>query len=592
MSLTLVIGGTRSGKSAHAERLALATGLPVRYVATAAADDPSMAARIAAHVARRPAAWTTRVQAGPLLADGFEASAGECVLLDGVGAWIATALHAAGAFDGSDDELLGRAREQVLAEVDRAVRAAGGAGAAIIVAEQAGDGLLPPDRGSRAWLDVLGEATQRFAAAAVRVEVVVAGRVMALDADGAGRAGQGRGGAGAPARLGDDGAGALERVGDDGAGALEDALLRASADPAAGDLRHHGDRDVRPGDADPAAGDLRHHGDRDVRPGDADHAVNVVAGGPPEWLREALRGALDDDVSRYPDERDATVALAALHGREPAEILACNGAAEALWLLPAALRPRLAACVHPGFTESEAALRAHGVAVVRVLRDPERNFALDPQAVPDEADLVIVGNPASPSGTLDPAHAILALRRPGRVVVVDEAFMDLVPGEPGSLVRERLDGVIVVRSITKVLAIPGLRAGYAVAAAPLVARLRDVKPPWSANALALAALAATARRPEELAKIADRAHAERDDLAGRLHTVRGLRTWPSAANFCLVEVADGPGLVAALRERGIAVRPAASFPGLGPGHVRLTARAPAENARLVEAMEAALARCT
>jgi histidinol-phosphate/aromatic aminotransferase/cobyric acid decarboxylase-like protein len=247
--------------------------------------------------------------------------------------------------------------------------------------------------------------------------------------------------------------------------------------------------------------------------------------------------------------------------------------------------------VHPAFTESEAALRAHGIPVVRVQRDPDRNFALDPGAVPRHADLVIAGNPASPSGTLDPAHALRALRRPGRVVVVDEAFMDLVAGERGSLVRERLHDVIVVRSLTKALAIPGLRAGYAVAPQPLAERLRAVRQPWSANALALAALVATARRPHALGALAERVAAERDDLARRLSAVHGLRSWPSAANFCLVEVADGPALVAALRARSIAVRPAASFPGLGPGHVRLTAREPAANALLVTAIEEALAAC-
>jgi histidinol-phosphate/aromatic aminotransferase/cobyric acid decarboxylase-like protein/adenosyl cobinamide kinase/adenosyl cobinamide phosphate guanylyltransferase len=542
MTLTVVIGGTRSGKSAHAERLALTGGLPVRYVATADGADPAMADRIEAHVARRPATWTT-VQSGPSLADAFAGSEESCVLLDGLGPWIATALHAAGAFDNPD--VLPAVRENVLGQVDRAVRAAGRARAAIVVAEQAGAGLLPPDAASRAWLDLLGEATQRFAAHATRVELVVAGRALAL-------------GAATPAV--------------EGARSAEGTAVGAGAPRPARDL-----------------GALRHHGDRDVRPGDADHAVNVVAGGPPSWLRDALQHALDTQVTRYPDEREATIALADLHGRDPGEIVVTNGAAEALWLLPAALRPRLAACVHPGFTESEAALRAHGIPVVPVLRDPAENFALDPTRVPDEADLVVVGNPASPSGTLDPAHAIRALRRPGRTIVVDEAFMDLVSGEPGSLVRERLDDVIVVRSITKVLAIPGLRAGYAVAAAPLARRLEDVRPPWSANALALAALAATARRPEALAEIAERVTAERDDLAARLAGVRGLRTWPSATNFCLVEVADGPALVVALRARDIAVRAAASFPGLTPNHVRLTARDPERNARLVAAIEDALA---
>ena len=542
MTLTVVIGGTRSGKSAHAERLALASCLPVRYIATADSHDLTMATRIDAHIARRPKAWTT-LQAGPTLAEAFAGSAGACVLLDGLGAWIASALHVAGAFAPTDESVLARVRDAVLGHVDGAVRAATQAGAAIIVAEQAGEGLLPPDAASRAWLDLLGEATQRFAAQADRVQLVVAGRVLTI-------------------------AGASDQRGVDPVDVLD------------------GGRACDLGQAE-----LRHHGDRDVQPGDADHAVNVIAGGPPAWLRDALQRALGADVSRYPDERDAIGALAALHGRGPDEIVACNGATEALWLLPAGLRPRLAACVHPGFTESEAALRAHGVPVVRVMRDLDRGFALDPAVVPAGADLVVVGNPASPSGTLDPAHALLALRRPGRVVVVDEAFMDLVPGEPGSLVRERLHDVVVVRSLTKALAIPGLRAGYAVAVAPLAARLRAVRPAWSANALALAALAATARRPGALVEIAERAAAERDDLARRLGAVAGLRSWPSVTNFCLVEVGDGPALVAALRARSIAVRPAASFPGLGPQHIRLTAREPERNALLVEAIEEALAAC-
>jgi histidinol-phosphate/aromatic aminotransferase/cobyric acid decarboxylase-like protein/adenosyl cobinamide kinase/adenosyl cobinamide phosphate guanylyltransferase len=589
MPLSVVIGGTRSGKSAHAERLALRSGLPVRYVATADGSDRAMAERIAAHRARRPPSWAT-IEAGRVLADAFAGSAGVCVLLDGLGPWIATALHDAGVFgEAPAPDLLARVRADVLHQVDRALDAARGAGAAIVVAEQAGEGLLPPDAATRAWLDLLGEATQRFAARAARVELVVAGRALVLSGEGHEVGGELR----APAAAAD----AAARAGAATTGAAPaDHAGRARADNAdVAATPDHAARARACARADSAdagqAADLRHHGDRDVRPGDADHAVNVVAGGPPPWLREALRDALDTRVDRYPDDREATAALADLHGREPSEIVACNGAAEALWLLPAALRPRLAACVHPGFTEAEGALRAHGVPVVRVHRDPNHDFALDPAAIPPEADLVIAGNPASPSGTLDPAHALLALRGPGRVVVVDEAFMDVVPGEPGSLVRERLDDVVVVRSLTKVLAIPGLRAGYAVAAAQIAQRLRAVRPPWSANALALAALVATARHPGALAAIAEQVAAERDDLVARLAAVPGLRTWPSAANFCLIEVADGPALVAALRARAIAVRPAASFPGLGAGHIRITARAPRANALLVEAIEEALVAC-
>jgi histidinol-phosphate/aromatic aminotransferase/cobyric acid decarboxylase-like protein len=330
--------------------------------------------------------------------------------------------------------------------------------------------------------------------------------------------------------------------------------------------------------------DLRHHGDRDVTAGLRDHAVNVLSGGPPEWLHTALHAALDRAAERYPDERPAAAALAALHGRDPDEIVITNGAAEALWLLPAALAPRHAVCVHPGFTESEAALRAHGIHVTRCLRDVEDRLALEPDAIGPDADLVIAGNPASPCGTLHPSSALRALRSPGRVVVVDEAFMTMVPGEPMSLARERLDDVIVVRSLTKLLSIPGLRAGYAIAPAHLADRLRAVRPAWSANALALAALEAACAHPHELARAAERAHREGADLTARLATVDAVRVWPTATNFCLIAAPDGPGVHRALLERGFAVRHAATFPGLGAEHLRITARGPEENAAVVGAL--------
>jgi len=108
------------------------------------------------------------------------------------------------------------------------------------------------------------------------------------------------------------------------------------------------------------------------------------------------------------------------------------------------------------------------------------------------------------------------------------------------------------------------------------------------NVVALAALAAVARRPQSFVAAAARATAERGDLAGRLAAIPGVRTWPSSANFCLVEVADGPRVAEALGARGIAVRPAASFPGLGPSHIRITARDPAANARLAQALNEVL----
>jgi precorrin-6B C5,15-methyltransferase / cobalt-precorrin-6B C5,C15-methyltransferase len=180
MTLTLVTGGTRSGKSARAEALAAATGRPVRYIATADPADPSMGARIAAHVARRPAGWAT-VQAPPRLADALDPDDGSCVLVDGLGGWLACALEAGGAFETGAGETAARVREAVLADLDALGAAAARIGRdVIVVAEEAGQGMLPGDRGARVWLDLLGESVQRLAARAQRVELVVAGRPVAL----------------------------------------------------------------------------------------------------------------------------------------------------------------------------------------------------------------------------------------------------------------------------------------------------------------------------------------------------------------------------------------------------------------------------
>jgi histidinol-phosphate/aromatic aminotransferase/cobyric acid decarboxylase-like protein len=334
---------------------------------------------------------------------------------------------------------------------------------------------------------------------------------------------------------------------------------------------------------------LSHHGDSDVRPGEADHAVNVLAGDPPEWVLAAIAEALSGRVTRYPDERAAVAAIAALHGRTPDEVVLTNGATEAMWLLGAALKPRLSAITQPAFTETELALIAAHLPVAHVQRDPEAGFALDPSAVPPAATLLMLANPASPDGTLHDREQVLALRAPGRTLVVDEAFMAMVPGEPGSLAGERLDDVIVLRSLTKLLSVPGLRVGYALAPAPLARALRAVRPPWSVNAFALAVLVAAAGHRTECADLAVRAAAEGRDLAARLSAIPGVRIWPAATNYRLVQVVNGDQVRAGLHARGLAVRGAGSFRGLTADHLRITARDPERNAVLAAVLAELLA---
>jgi histidinol-phosphate aminotransferase len=254
------------------------------------------------------------------------------------------------------------------------------------------------------------------------------------------------------------------------------------------------------------------------------------------------------------------------------EVLLTAGAAEAFVLLARVLAPRRAVVVHPQFTEPEAALRAAGHEVERVILS--KDFTLDPALVPEDADLVVVGNPTNPTSVLHPSEAVAALARPGRTVVVDEAFMDVVPGEPESLASRLPTGVAVIRSLTKTWGLAGLRARYVLADPHLVGRLAEAQPLWAVSTPALVAVEACSS-PEAVAEAeawAAELGRERDRLAAEL-TGRGLYVVPEArASFLCLCVPDALGIRALLRQRGYAVRRGDTFPGLGSDWLRIAVR--------------------
>jgi histidinol-phosphate aminotransferase len=316
----------------------------------------------------------------------------------------------------------------------------------------------------------------------------------------------------------------------------------------------------------------RYHGDRAAEPGMLDFAVNVRAGQPPAWLLRLLAARLPD-LARYPggaDERAAVQAVAARHGRAADEVLPLAGAAEGFALL-ANLRPTRAALVAPSFTEPHVALSAAGVRVRHVVLKPP--FGLAGVRLPEEADLVVVGNPTNPTSVLHTREQVLALRRPGRIVVVDEAFADAVPGEPESLAGESLPDVLVLRSLTKTWSLAGLRVGYALGAPELLARLASRRAHWPVGTLQLAAIAACCA-PDAVAEA--RAGAERLS-ALRAEQVAGLRSLgidvvDGRAPFVLFTVDDAELVRKRLHVRGIAVRRCDTFVGLDGRYLRAAVR--------------------
>jgi len=339
------------------------------------------------------------------------------------------------------------------------------------------------------------------------------------------------------------------------------------------------------------AHDLRHHGDTEVGDGLVDLAVNVRAGTPPPWLRSLLATALTG-LAAYPDGLAARAAVARRHRRPVGEVLLTAGAAEAFVLLARTVRPRRAVVVHPQFTEPEAALRDAGHTVERLVLRPEDGFRLDPAAVPDDADLVMIGNPTNPTSVLHPAADLAALARPGRVLVVDEAFADTVPGEAESLAgRSDLPGLVVLRSLTKTWGLAGLRIGYVLAPARIVDALSAAQPLWPVSTPALVAAEACCS-PAALAEAEEAARRTAEDrayLLARLAELPSILTYGQpAASFVLIRMPDAAAVRERLRRTGFAVRRGDTFPGLGPDWLRIAVRDKATLDAFFEALIALL----
>ncbi|WP_225653360.1 Rv2231c family pyridoxal phosphate-dependent protein CobC [Streptomyces pseudogriseolus] len=336
-----------------------------------------------------------------------------------------------------------------------------------------------------------------------------------------------------------------------------------------------------PTEPEPGSGhDLRHHGDAEVRDDGGtlvDLAVNVRAGTPPAWLREHVAASLTG-LAAYPDGRAARAAVAARHGLPVERVLLTAGAAEAFVLLARALKVSRPVVVHPQFTEPEAALRDAGHTVDRVLLWETDGFRLDPAAVPEDADLVVIGNPTNPTSVLHPADALVRLARPGRTLVVDEAFMDAVPGEREALAgRTDVPGLVVLRSLTKTWGLAGLRVGYVLADPETVARLERAQPLWPVSTPALAAAEACVA-PAALAEAEKAARGIAADRACLLAGLRdlashGLRAVsPAEAPFVLVRVPNAAAVRRRLRTLGYAVRRGDTFPGLNEEWLRVAVR--------------------
>jgi threonine-phosphate decarboxylase len=327
-----------------------------------------------------------------------------------------------------------------------------------------------------------------------------------------------------------------------------------------------------------------------------DFSASINPLGPPASARKGFQKSYTD-ISRYPDPygEELKQALAKRHEMKPAEILIGNGSTQLIYLLCLALRPRKALVVGPAFSEHANALMLAGAKVGFFSLTAEVDFKFSTEdfiaAWEKAPDLGFLTTPNSVTGQLIPRAEIekiaccALLKR--RFLVIDEAFIDFVERESvKQLVREN-PYLIVLRSLTKYYALPGLRLGYLLAHSRRVAQLAAHLEPWSVNGPAQkVALACLADRSFGL-KTERWLQRERNFLARALIRLKGFEPYPSSTNFLLVRIANGSGalkLRAFLLHKKILIRACNSFAGLGSDHFRVVVRRRKDNRLLLDAL--------
>ena len=329
-----------------------------------------------------------------------------------------------------------------------------------------------------------------------------------------------------------------------------------------------------------------------------DCSANLNPLGMPPQVGEAAAAAAAQ-AAPYPDPlcRALRAAIAAHDGVAPEQVLCGSGAAELIFRLAFALRPRRALVTAPTFSEYEGALSSAGCAVARHLLRRERNFDVDEgllEAIGPDTELVFLCTPNNPTGRLIDQELLLAAadkcRGLGAVLAVDECFLPLACGGPGLapwLVE--YPNLLLLRAFTKSYAMAGLRLGYALCAdTALLERMSAGGPPWSvstpAQAAGLAALTQCPHWPEKARAFLER---ERPALAEGLSAL-GLDVVPGQANYLLFRAAGTADLKESMLTQGVLIRSCANYHGLGEDWYRVCVGPTEQNRRLLAALSEVL----
>jgi threonine-phosphate decarboxylase len=325
-----------------------------------------------------------------------------------------------------------------------------------------------------------------------------------------------------------------------------------------------------------------------------DFSASINPLGPPASARKAFVKSYGE-ISRYPDPYGHKLkeALAERHGMSPAEVLAGNGSTQLIYLLCVALRPRNALIVGPAFSEYANALALGGATIRQFILGADDGFQFSmPRFMASwdkDCDIVFLPTPNSVTGELISRVEIekiadTALARKC-FVIVDEAFIDFVENESVKMLVRENPYLIVLRSLTKYYALPGLRLGYLFGEARRVAQLSSYQEPWSVNTPALSVARACLKDAGFTSKTERWLEKEKKFLPERLRAIEGFHPFAPRANFLLVKIdrtgTDALQLRSFLSTKKILIRACDSFAGLGADYFRVAVKRRKDNLLLL-----------
>jgi threonine-phosphate decarboxylase len=316
----------------------------------------------------------------------------------------------------------------------------------------------------------------------------------------------------------------------------------------------------------------------------ANFSSNVYFKGPDKGLLSFLSSRISG-IGTYPEVMGESVAqlLAQKQELEASNILVTNGATEAFYLLAHLFQQKRSVIFVPSFAEYADACKIYNHQIKFVSNQSVEGFCFR------NTDVVWLCNPNNPDGKIFAPDFILQLCKENSETyfILDEAYADFVLDDISLLNQSvALENLVVVRSLTKKYAIPGLRMGYIATNNIIIRQLLQLKMPWSANSMAIDAVKYL------LSENANHFHLKEllilsNSLQNRLQELENVEVIPSETSFFLIKtpIPSSDVFHYLLNEHGLLVRNADNFMGLGYHYIRVCTQRAEDNQLLIDALK-------